>query len=185
MALGPFAALTASLRRVRQLWAHVRLRSEISGQLDPSVVVIRAPHALGTRRVRLGKNLLLYPDITFETQGDGTIEIGDNVVISRGVHVVAFSSIIIGADCMIGEYASIRDANHCRVANQSLRDSPHQSSAIRIGANSWIGRGVSVLSGAQIGDGVTVGANAVVTRNLPSGCVAVGIPARPRPYPPK
>ncbi|WP_289818532.1 DapH/DapD/GlmU-related protein, partial [uncultured Duncaniella sp.] len=48
---------------------------------------------------------------------------------------------------------------------------------VRIGEGSWLGVGVSVL-GANIGRHCVIGANAVVTKDIPDYCVAAGIPAR-------
>jgi acetyltransferase-like isoleucine patch superfamily enzyme len=50
---------------------------------------------------------------------------------------------------------------------------------ITVGSNVFFGSGVTVLPGVSIGDDVVVGAGAVVRRDLPSGCVAVGVPAKP------
>jgi acetyltransferase-like isoleucine patch superfamily enzyme len=50
---------------------------------------------------------------------------------------------------------------------------------ISVGNNVFLGAGVTVLPGVSIGDDVVVGAGALVTRDLPSGCVAVGVPAKP------
>ena len=47
-----------------------------------------------------------------------------------------------------------------------------------IGDGSWLGHGTVVLPGATIGRHVVVGANSVVTGNLPDNCVAAGVPAR-------
>jgi len=50
---------------------------------------------------------------------------------------------------------------------------------IRVGSNVFLGFGVVVLPGVTVGDNVVVGAGAVVSRDIPSNCVAAGIPARP------
>lgn len=163
----------------QRLWAHACLAAKIRFPLDISVVVHGCPEVHGTGCLRLGRNICLYRELYFETQEQGQIFIGDEVVISRGVHVVSFHSIHIGVGTMIGEYSSIRDANH-RVVTEGLnRHAGHTSAPITIGNNVWIGRGVTVLSGVSIGDNAVIGANAVVTKNIPKNTIAVGIPAHP------
>jgi acetyltransferase-like isoleucine patch superfamily enzyme len=147
--------------------------------VDTSVVVLGPPEVRGTGEIYLGRNLLLYPDLYLETQPGASIKIADDVVISRGVHIVAYSGITIGAGSMIGEYTSIRDANHLRNANGTLRDGAHSAASIVIGAQVWIGRGVTILPGVNIGANATVGANAVVTRDVAPGTTVVGVPAVP------
>ncbi|MBQ4059178.1 MAG: hypothetical protein IJD40_09635 [Lachnospiraceae bacterium] len=49
---------------------------------------------------------------------------------------------------------------------------------VKIGKNVWIGRCTSILSGVTIGDNVIVGANSVVTHDIPDNCMAVGVPAK-------
>lgn len=176
--LAPCALLADRLEAWRRLWAYTRLRSALDDPLDASVVVGGMPELQGTRRVRFGKNVLLYRDLYLETQGTGRIRIGDGVVISRGVHLVAFEQVDIEDGVMIGEYTSIRDANHRLVSGQSVRETGHRSAPVRIQRNAWIGRGAAVLSGVTVGEGAVIGANAVVTKNIPPGAVAVGVPAR-------
>ncbi|MBS1221862.1 MAG: transferase, partial [Proteobacteria bacterium] len=163
----------------RRVWAHARLRASITGPVDPSVVIMGVAEVRGAGRVEVGKNLFLYPGLYLETQEPGRIVIGDDVVMSRGVHIVAFQEIVIGAGTLIGEYASLRDANHRFGEDQAIRRSGHDAAPIRIGRNVWIARGVMVLPGVTIGDGAVIGANAVVTRDVAPGAVVVGIPARP------
>jgi acetyltransferase-like isoleucine patch superfamily enzyme len=164
--------------RLRRLWAHARLAAALDTPVHASVVIESAVDLHGTRRITLGRGLYVYGAQHWETQCSGTLQIGDGVVLSRGVHLVAHAGVSIGEGSMIGEYASVRDANHRRGAGP-LRDSGHTRAAITIGRQVWIGRGAAVLAGVHIGDGAVVAANAVVTRDVPAGAVVGGVPARP------
>ena len=164
---------------LRRLFSFSRLRAELACPLPSTAVVLGRAHVFGTGRVRCGENLLLYPDLHLETQQEAEITLGDDVVISRGVHIVAFASIHIGRGVMIGEYSSIRDANHTRGDDAPIRDSGHIARPISIGDEVWIGRGVTILPGVTIGNHATVGANAVVIQDVPPGIVVAGVPARP------
>lgn len=171
---------TSSLRRrVRRIGAHAHLASAVTHPVSASVVVLGKPEVYGTGDIKLGEDLLLYPSLYLETQGSGRIVVEDGVVISTGVHLVAMESIHIGPGTMIGEYVSIRDANHLRTADLPMRYSGHVAAPISIGREVWIGRGVVVLKGVTIGDGATIGANAVVTRDVAAGQTVVGVPASP------
>jgi acetyltransferase-like isoleucine patch superfamily enzyme len=171
---------TAKLRKaLGRLYAHASLASQLRTKLPASVVVMGKIFVDGTRQIHLGDNILLYPDLHLETQNHASITLGNGVVISRGVHLVAMSNIIIGDGSMIGEYASIRDANHARVEGINLRDAGHRGAPIVIGRQVWIGRGAAILAGVTIGDHATVGANAVVTRDVAPGAVVGGVPAKP------
>jgi acetyltransferase-like isoleucine patch superfamily enzyme len=177
-ALSPLAALSDRLDSVRRLWANARLNSALDGTVHASVVVLNTPELHGTRKITLGTNLYLYRDLYLETQESGSIKIGNDVVLSRGVHLVAFAGIVLEDGVMIGEYSSIRDANHQVIPGSSVRHSGHLGNPVTIGRNAWIGRGVTILGGVTIGEGAVIGANAVVTKNVPAGAVAIGIPAR-------
>jgi acetyltransferase-like isoleucine patch superfamily enzyme len=171
---------TADLREsIRRLHAHASLAADITFPLPPSVVVLGRSLVYGTRAIHFGENALLYPYLHLETQHDATISIGDGVVLSRGVHLVAMVGITIGRGSMIGEYSSIRDANHQREPGLPIRNAGHLARPIVIGNEVWIGRGVTVIGGVTIGDGATVGANAVVTHDVPPGVTVVGVPAVP------
>jgi len=171
---------TRGLRKnLTRLYAHAALSADVAGGAPASLVIEGRAFVDGTRNIRFGENVLLYAGLHLETQHDARIDIGDEVVISRGVHVVAMAGVTIGAGTMIGEYASIRDANHQRSGESTIRQSGHTARPITIGKEVWIGRGVTVLGGVTIGDGATVGANAVVTKDVSPGAIVAGVPALP------
>lgn len=165
--------------KLGRVWAFARLQAALRRPIPPSVVLLGAAEVHGTGEVSLGESLYLYRDLYFETREAGSIAIGDGAVLSRGVHIVAHATMRIGPGTMIGEYTSIRDANHRYGHGLSVRESGHAARPITIGANVWIGRGSAILAGAQIGDNAVIGANAVVTGNVPAGAVVAGVPARP------
>ncbi len=172
--------IAAPLREgLARLYAHASLAAELDEDLPDSVVVLGRIWVYGSGHMRIGENVLLYPGVHLETQGKARIELGDDVVISRGAHLVAMAGVTVGKGTLIGEYTSIRDANHMRDPGQPIRDSGYNAKPIRIGDEVWIGRGVTILGGVTIGDKATVGANAVVTRDVPEGVTVVGIPASP------
>ena len=177
-ALSPVAWLSQKVGAPwARAWSFARLQSAIGQRLHPSNVILGKVSVHGTGRVTIGQETLIYPGVYLETQGTGSIEIGNRVVLSSGVHIVAFERVVLQDGCMVGEYSSIRDANH-HASDVSMRDSGYDSASIHIGRNVWIGRGVAVLKGASIGSHSIVGANAVVTRPLPEHSRAAGVPAR-------
>jgi len=105
-ALRPCISATDGLdRRWRQFWSYARLNAQLS-DVPSSVIVLGMPELHGSRRILLGRNLYLYRDLYLETREKGVIRIGDDVVLSRGVHLVAYSGIEIGDGSMNGEYSS-------------------------------------------------------------------------------
>jgi len=110
---------------------------------------------------------------------DPVVRIGDRCLIGRGSGIVGHLSIEIGNDVWTGHHVYITDQSHgyedvsLPISLQSQPESP-----VVIGDGSWLGHGVVVLPGAKIGKHVAVGANSVVTGELPDFCVAVGAPAR-------
>lgn len=107
------------------------------------------------------------------------IDIGNNVFIGRGTIIDANSSVKIGANTFVAPYCFISDTTHnyddlmTPIRLQGCHYKP-----VEIGEDVWLGAHVIVLAGVKIGRGCVVGANSVVTRDLPPDVVAVGAPAR-------
>jgi tetrahydrodipicolinate N-succinyltransferase len=118
------------------------------------------------------------------TVGPGAyLDIGAELISQHSV-IAAHEGIRIGAGTMIAEMVVVRDSDHSRVGGSALVDGRHVSSPINIGRDVWLGARATVLRGVSIGDSATVGAAAVVTKNVAADTKVVGVPARPlRPRP--
>ncbi len=109
----------------------------------------------------------------------GHIHVGDDVGINDHCYVTSNYGISIGAGTRIAEFVSIRDYDHefadpnVPIRKQGLRGGP-----ISIGDDCWIGRSVMITGNVKIGRGCVIGANSVVTKDIPEFSVAVGAPAR-------
>ncbi len=128
--------------------------------------------------VSVGKNSRIGRDSQFQANMNGAVEIGENVRINRGCTVVSYSSVKIGNHSLIGEYVSIRDANHGTSLSDNIKSQQHTTKPVVIGSDVWIGRGSCILPGVTIGSGSVIGANSVVTKNIPSNSVVAGVPGK-------
>ena len=85
--------------------------------------------------------------------------------------------IYVGDNTLFGPNVVLATAGHPLMPE--LRAKGYQFNApIRIGKNCWLGAGVMVMPGITIGDNTVVGAGSIVTKDLPSGVLAVGNPCR-------
>jgi acetyltransferase-like isoleucine patch superfamily enzyme len=108
----------------------------------------------------------------------GSLMIGSGTYVGQFSVICARQAITIGADCLIAEHVTIRDQDHDFGGARPTSRNGFVTEPIRIGNNVWLGAKVTVLKGVTIGDNVVVGANSVVTRDLPNNVVAAGAPAR-------
>jgi len=124
---------------------------------------------------------------------------GDNVAIFEGVHLFGIKNIDFGNNISIHEMCYVDGAGGLRIGSDvsiahgstimttdhdysdprvKIREAKALSGAVTIGCDVWIGAGVRILAGQTIGSRVVIGAGAVVTRDVPSGSLAVGVPAK-------
>ncbi|BAZ14737.1 hexapeptide repeat-containing transferase [Calothrix sp. NIES-4071] len=111
---------------------------------------------------------------------DGTfIHIGQNTFIGPGSSIAGPGNIKIGQNCLIAAQSGIFANNHNFTDLElPIREQGVTRQGIVIEDDCWLGSGVKVLDGVTIGKGCVIGANSVVTKDIPPFSVAVGIPAR-------
>ena len=108
-----------------------------------------------------------------------SIIIESNCCIEQGLHLTAADCVHIHENVLIAPYVYITDCMHeyenidMPVMKQGLKIAKTE-----IGENSWIGIGAKIFAGVHIGKNCVIGANSVVTNNIPDYSVAVGSPAK-------
>jgi len=168
----PVVNLIKRLVSLSKAQSHVKFSIPVSSQFDGELQII------GTGNVTWGEHCRFGKDVVLETQNDGMIELGDHVRINQGSVLAAHHKVTIGNDCLIGEYCSIRDANHNFILGETVRTQSHSYSPITVDDDCWIGRGSAVLKGVTLHKGCIVGANSVVTKNIPEYSVVAGSPTK-------
>lgn len=123
---------------------------------------------------------ILHPTVLRAEVPGAKIIIGDHVGIS-GAIICCETEIIIGDYCMLGANCAIYDTDfhplnflERRQNNQlKVRRMP-----VHVGDDCWIGANAIILKGITVGSRSVIGANAVVTHDVPSGAIVAGNPAR-------
>jgi len=114
-----------------------------------------------------------------ELESLGEITLGNHFVLNSYSRVVAYEKICIGENVVIARFVSILDHDHAfNKEKGTFEFKGYNTAPIRIGNNVWVGDKVSILKGVTIGDNVIIGANAVVSTDIPSNVIVGGIPAK-------
>ena len=124
----------------------------------------------------IGEGCYIEPPL-HSNWGGRHCHLGKNVYANFNLTLVDDTHIYIGDYTMLGPNVVIATAGHPILPE--LREMGYQYNApVKIGKNCWLGAGVIVLPGITIGDNTVIGAGSVVTKDIPSGVVAVGNPCR-------
>lgn len=153
--------------------------------------LIRLPRViLGGRFMKVGADFDSFPGLRIEAfdrhldkHFSPRITIGDRVSINYDCHIGCVNEITIGNDVLLASRVYISDHSH---GSQDYHDIDLPPSARKVFSKgpvviedgAWIGEGASILPGVRIGRHAVVGANAVVTRDVPPYTIVGGVPAR-------
>lgn len=195
--LKPVVALGALLQ---QLEHQIGVASLPKFANRPKALVIQLPRRIQSPEritmgdgVKLGPNSVLSANTVYpggwlrhpeghhvSQQFDSRIVIGNRVTATSSLQVVALKEIVIEDDVMFAANVFICDGVHSTRSG----DKPYKYQGmdritpIRIGRGSWIGQNVVILPGVTVGEMAVLGANSVVTRDIPPRSIAFGNPAR-------
>lgn len=141
----------------------------------------------GGARITIGDNSLIGPgsellvyEKHFSRPLDSRLTIGSHVRITARCRITCAGTVIIGDDTLFAPDVFITDHNHGMDPEAEGGYSPQDITVnnVTIGKGVWLGQRVCILPGVTVGDHSIVGANSVVTRDIPPYTIAVGAPAR-------
>lgn len=144
------------------------------------VYVGKQVNIVGGKKILLGKNVCIRPDVDLWA-------CGQSIIIGAGTEIGQRSRISIAHTCVIGEKVLLSPnvyITDCDHAYESI-DVPvmdqgivNEENRVLIGEHSYIGINSVIVGNVQIGKHCVIGANSVVTKDVPDYCVAVGSPAK-------
>ena len=170
----------------RVLWWTPLFKSRLAGPAPRLYLYSGMPQVLGPLTIHIGARCRISGVSTFSGRAAGPgrpcLHIGDNVgigwqtTIAVGRRVVLGNNVRIAGRGFLAGYPGHPLDPVDRAAG--LADTEDQIGDIVLHDDVWLGSGVSVLAGVEIGRGTIVAAGSVVTHDLPEGVLAAGVPAR-------
>ncbi len=157
--------MTEAAREAQRVTAELNTGYHTAGQLRALFSRLTGEEA--------DESFSLFPP--FYTDFGKNIHIGKNVFINSGCCFQDQGGIVLGDGCLIGHQVVIATLNHD--LDPKKRGGMYPAPVV-LGKNVWVGAHATILAGVTIGDDSVIAAGAVVTKNVPAGVVACGVPAR-------
>jgi acetyltransferase-like isoleucine patch superfamily enzyme len=161
--------------RARIHWEFVKRDAFVRWPVHGNVL-----EALRDGRLEIGAHTVFEPGVWLTAPGSARIRIGSGTFLNMGVMIASLELVEIGNHCMLANGCFVSDAAHR--FEDPVTPVPWQGfttkGPTRIGDNVWCGVGVVVTSGVTIGERSVIGANSVVTTDIPPYSIAAGAPAR-------
>ncbi len=172
--------------RWRKLVTHTYYRA-LFGSIGEGSIIYEGSLILNSEYMLLGNRVLIRHGGRLEVVLHGQswrplLKVGNDVNIEQHVHIVCHDQIEIEDNVSIAAQCAIVDTSHPPEAAQQDKKigsaiDPERSSVF-IGRNSFIGLGTTILPNVRIGRNCVIGAGSVVSRSIPDGSIAAGVPAR-------
>ena len=149
-------------------------------RLGPQVRVGAGCLLISDSSLILGEHSVLGPRVAIERREDrtGSFVCGARCHFGDDGLLETSGPITIGDDCQFGLGCLLYTHNHLPDGRQLIWENGVAVRPIAVGRGVWVGARSVLLPGAEVGDHAVIGANAVVTRPVARGEIAVGIPAR-------
>jgi acetyltransferase-like isoleucine patch superfamily enzyme len=155
--------------------SHIRLGKAVA--VEHHVVLdAKSTHPIA---IRIDADAVLRAGTFIDTSYGGYVQIGERTAVGPYCQFWGGGGIVIGKDVLFSKNVSIVSTDHgMLMADQSIKRQSSVGRLTTVEDGCFLGVNVVVLPGVTIGAGTVVGANSVVTRDLPPRVIAAGSPAR-------
>lgn len=126
----------------------------------------------------LGDRVLIADDAYLHVFPGATLTIGDGVHINSHVRVSAYERVEIGSESGLAAFSSLHDHHHLFDLKSPYEKDGYEGAPVTIGRGVIVLARVGITEGVEIGDYAVIGANSIVTKSIPAGAFAAGIPAK-------
>ncbi len=165
--LGEGSVLTASSGQVLRLGAKFKLGAKAAIHSVAGV-------EWGDNGI-LGANSVVGPR---ESEGNGRLQVGQDVRILNGALIDTCADVIIGSHVHCGPHCAWYTHNHLPKAGETFWDHGIQRFPVLLGNRIWVGHGCIFLPGVEVGNDAVIAASAVVTKAVKNTETVGGIPAK-------
>lgn len=171
------------------LWIRLKARIYyplVFGSFGKGSLLCGPAYICNPRFIHIGKHVHIGPGARLEvvlnhSAGEPQLVIGDNVNLEQGIHIVCHHRVVIESEVSVTGFSSIVDTSHpidgLRPEEKMGMLVEDDDAFVEIGRGTFIGMGARILPNVRIGTGAVVGANSVVTRDVPDFTVVAGVPA--------
>ena len=151
-----------------------------------ALLLRRPTHIRISGKYKIGKGFTSGPGLILDVLNDeAELVIGNNVKMNHRCHIGVMKSVKIGNDVLFASNVFVSDHTHGSYSGniQSYPSEPPNkreliTGSVEIADKVWVGENVAILMGVSIGESSIIGANSVVTKDIPAFSIAAGSPAR-------
>lgn len=180
--------LLACIRKIVNLFYRILILGNPKMCIDYTARIEGLRNIVVNNRIYAGKHFWLASYEHYQNQNFAPkIIFKGTFSASDFCHIGATNYVEIGDNVLFGSKVYVTDHGHGIYSGNGIHSLPEVAPVERdlnadkqviIGDNVWVGDNVVILPGVRIGNGCVIGSNAVVTKDLPDNCIAVGIPAK-------
>lgn len=163
---------------------------KLFGHIGNNTILERQLRLYGAENIFIGDNCYIRRISNLSTWSSFNdkvyspkINIGNYCSFGEFLNLSAINEIIIGNNVLVGRFVTIIDHNHGTITSDDISISPlfrdlHSGGKIVIDDDVWISDKVTICANVHIHKGAIIGANAVVTKDVPENAVVAGCPAK-------